>query len=209
MRRQTSHFLLKLHLCSEADDNCTPRAPSHVRVILDHRLEEEHRQNVKQSVELDPLLGLIRGHARWKKLRTQIVSYITERHGVVKVHWQRLIEAQPYREQSVVAVDIRRTPVVGKRRIQPLPFLRINSPKGLACHPIQEVVTPLRRRARGRREPSGIVGGAELIEARVSLAALDVVKGPHGRRPLARSKADLISTQWSSVELRNQAGRVL
>src|SRR5271155_2610934 len=104
MRRQTSHFLLKLHLCSEADDNCTPRASSHVRVILDHRLEEEHRQNVKQSVELDPLFGLIRGHARWKKLRTQIVSYITERHGVVKVHWQRLIEGK--RQSNPGAVSI-------------------------------------------------------------------------------------------------------
>ena len=91
---QISHSFLKLHLCSESEDDCTPRAASHVLVILDHRLEKEHRQNVKQRVELNGLLGLKRRHAGLKKLRAQIVSYIAERHGVVKVRRQPLVEAQ-------------------------------------------------------------------------------------------------------------------
>src|SRR5271163_2046386 len=109
MARDSS--FLKLHLCSESEDDCTPRAASHIRVILDHRLEKEHRQNVQQSVELNALLRLKRRHAGLKKLRAQIIAYIAERHGVVKVHWQRLVEAKSRGEQCVVAVDVRRAPI--------------------------------------------------------------------------------------------------
>src|ERR1700681_2266004 len=116
-----------------------------------------------------------------KKLRAQTVSHVTQRHRVVNVQRKRLVEAQARREQPVVAVDTRRTPVVCKRCVQALRRFWVDAPKRLARHPVQEVVSYTRYRARRCREFSRIVGGTELIEARVSLSALDVVKGSHGR----------------------------
>src|ERR1700691_2465905 len=68
----------------------------------------------------------------------------------------------------------------------PIPFLPfgIHAPKSLACDPIQKIVARPRRHARRRRELCGIVGGAKLVEPRISLAALDVVEGPLGMAQL-------------------------
>src|SRR6267143_287927 len=78
-------------------------------------------------------------------------------------------------EQSVVAVDIRRTPVVRKRRVQTPCFFRVYPPESLARHPIQEVVARPRCRTCQRRELSGIIGGSELIEAGICFSGLEVV----------------------------------
>src|SRR6266403_1980161 len=182
---------LELHLCSKSEDNGAIPASAHVGVILDHRLQKEHLCNVQQSVELNALLGLERRQSRREEVRTQDVSYIAQRHGVVNVQRQRLVEAQSRREQRVVAVDIRRTPVVGKCRVQTLCPFRIHAPEGLACNPIQEVVARPWFRACRRCELCGIVGGAELIEARIPFSGFDAVKGPDKRRLLAWSKPNL------------------
>jgi len=78
--------------------------------------------NVQQSVELNCLLGLRRPTGR-EELWTKHVPHITERHGVVKVHWQRLIEPQPCSKFPVVAIDARRTPSrMQTLRPNPLPL---------------------------------------------------------------------------------------
>src|SRR5271156_6313337 len=122
---------------------------------------------------------------------------------------QRLVETQPRRQQRVVAVDVWRTPVVRKRPIQSLGFFRVDPPEGLARHPVQEVIPLLRFRTRRRREFSWIVGSAELIKARISRAALNIVKGSHRRSVPTRSESNLRNTQGDSVELWNQAGWIL
>src|SRR5271154_4015050 len=156
---------LELDLSSESEDDRALRASSHVFVVLDDRLQEEHWQNIQQSVELNSLLGLPRSHAGRKKLWAQTVSHIAQRHGVVNVQGKRLVEAQSRGQQGVVAIDARGTPVICKSSIQPFAAVRVHSPKCLARHPIQEVISGPRRRARRRRELSRIVRGAELIEA--------------------------------------------
>ena len=60
-----------------------PRPPSHVRVILRHGLEEDHRQNVQQCIELDALLDFPTALAHCKELRAQTVSHIAKRHRIV------------------------------------------------------------------------------------------------------------------------------
>src|ERR1700681_2210330 len=143
-----------------------------------------------------------------KKLRAQTVSHVTQRHRVVNVQRKRLVEAQARREQRVVAVDARRTPVVCKRCVQALRRFWVDAPKGLTRHPVQEVVSYARCRAYGCRKFSRIVGGAELIEAGISLSALDIVKRSHGRRLLARSKPNLRHANRISTELWNETGGV-
>src|SRR6266403_3524789 len=200
---------LELHLCSESEDNGAIRASADVGVILDHRLQKQHWRNVQQSVELNALLGFGRGLPRREEVWAQAISDIAQRHGVVNVKRQRLIEAQPRREQRVVAVDIRRTPVVGKCRIQTLCFFGVYPPNGLARHPIQEVIARSTCRTCRRGELCRVVGGAELIEPGISFSGFDVVKGPHGRRLLTGSKSNLRNAHCSSIELRNQASWVL
>src|SRR5258706_949734 len=200
---------IEVHLCSKSEDNGAIPASAHVGVILDHQLQKEHVCNVQHSVEVNALLGLERRQSRREEVRTQAVSYIAQRHGVVNVQRQRLVEAQSRREQRVVAVDIRRSPVVGKRRVQTPCFFRVCPPESLARHPIQEVVARPRCRTCRRREVTGIIGGAKLIEAGIPFSSFDVVKGADRRCLLARSKADLRNTHWSSAELGNQSRWVM
>src|SRR5258708_13974300 len=82
---------LELHLCSESEDNSASGASAHVGVILDHRLQKEHRRNVQQTVELNALLGLERRPSGTREVRTQPVYHIAQRHGVVNVQMQRLV----------------------------------------------------------------------------------------------------------------------
>src|SRR5271154_6124176 len=200
---------LEIDLSSESEDDRALRASSHVFVVLDDRLQEEHWQKIQQSVEINSLLGLPRSHAGRKKLWAQTVAHIAQRHGVVNVQGKRLVEAQSRGQQGVVAIDVWRTPVVRKSAIQTLSAFSVHPPKSLARHPIQEVISRSWCRTCRRRELSGIVGGAELIEARISLAALDVVKGPHGRCLIAWSESNFRNAHRNSVELRNQPRWVL
>src|SRR6266849_6444655 len=92
---------LELHLCSESEDNGSIRASADVGVILDHRLQKEHWCNVQQRVKFNALLGFERRQFGREEVRTETVSDIAQRHGVVNVQRQRLVEAQPRREQRV------------------------------------------------------------------------------------------------------------
>src|SRR5258708_14442830 len=112
-------------------------------------------------------------------------------HVYINVEWLGSFEDQSLREQLVVAVDIRSTPVVRKRRVQTPCFFRVYPPESLACHPIQEVVARPRCRTCRRRELTGFIEGAKLIEAGLPFSAFDVVKGANRRCLLARSRAAL------------------
>src|ERR1700719_2418225 len=114
---------------------------------------------------------------------------------------QRFIETQPCREQSVVSVDVRRAPVVGNRSVQTLCSVRVNSPQGLACHPVQEEVSGLWFSCR-RLEFAGVVGCAELIKPGVSLTSFDIVESSYRRRFFARSESDFKDTHRSPTKLR-------
>src|ERR1700730_2385948 len=127
----------------------------------------------------------------------------------MNVQGEWFVKSQPCCQQRVIAIDAWRTPVVGKRCIQTLCFSWVHPPESLARHPIQEVVARPRCAPARRRELCRVIGGAELIQAGISFSVLDVVKSPHRRRLLARSKPNLRNAHWSSIELRNQAGWVL
>src|SRR6266481_3252264 len=108
------------------------------------------------------------------------------------MNWKRqwFIETQPGREQTVVSVDVRRAPVVGKRSIQALCPVWINPPEGLARHPVQKIIPGLWFSG-GRCEFARIVGCAELIKPGVPLTGLDIVESSYRLRFFARSKSDL------------------
>jgi len=91
--------------------------------------------------------------------------------------WKRqgFIEPQPGREQTVVSVDICRAPVISERRIQTFCSMGIDTPAGLACHKIQEII-PRLSFSRSCFKCPGIVGSAELIQSGIPLASLDIIE---------------------------------
>jgi hypothetical protein len=196
---------LELDFRPESENDCVVRASAHICKVLNEWLQKEHRQRVQESVELQAVLGLEPRRARRVELLAQAVVHVADGHGVVKFQRQRLIEAQSGGEHGVVAVGVCRTPVVRERAIQTFSVFRIETPESLARHPVQEVIPLLRFRARRRRELSGIVVSAELIEAGVSFSALDIVKGPHGRRFLPRSESNLGNAHGYAAKLWNES----
>src|SRR6267378_146785 len=108
----------------------------------------------------------------------------------MKVQRQWLVEAQARRKDRVVAVGIRRTPVVRNRCIKAFSFFGVHPPESLARHPIQEIVAGPRGGAIWQRELSRIVGGPELIETRITFSSVNIVEGSHRRRFLARSESN-------------------
>src|SRR5580704_5692033 len=155
---------LKLYLRSETKNDRMLGTSARVRVILNDRLKKNHWAYVEKSVEFNTLLWSPRGRARCKELRAQHVPHIAKRHSVVNLERQRLVETKPGRQQSVVAVFVRRTPVISKSGIQALSTLRVNAPEGLACHPIQQVVTRTRLCPRWIGKLAWIVGSAKLVQ---------------------------------------------
>src|SRR5882757_3843585 len=183
-----------------------PSNAAHIGVVLYDRLDQE-RSVIQQYIQLDAVLGLPGNHAGSEEVGAQTVSHIAQRYGVVKTQRQRLVEAQSRRELHEVAVDIRRTPVDRKHRIQAPCFFRVSAPECLARLPIQEIVARHGCWAQGRREVSGIIGHSELIEAGISFPALDVVNGARCCVP-TRGEPNLRNKDWIPAERRNQAGWV-
>src|SRR6266481_5587646 len=110
-----------------------------------------------RTLNSEAVLGIPGSHTVRPEVRAKMVSYVAQRHRVVNWERQGFIETQPGREQSVVSVEVRRAPVVGKRSVQALCPVRVNPPEGLARHPVQEEVPGLAFPCR-RREFSRIVG---------------------------------------------------
>src|SRR5215467_6788929 len=65
---------LKLHLCSYPQNCSALRTPSHVFVVLNHRLNQEWPTK-QQDVEFYALLGLCCGGSR-RELRANTVSHV-------------------------------------------------------------------------------------------------------------------------------------
>ena len=133
---RNSIFLLKIYLRSKPGNDSMPSNAVHIGIVLDDRLDQE-RSVIQQYIELDAVLGLPGNRAWREEIGAQTVSHIAQRYGVVKTQRQRLVEAQPCRELHEVAVDIRRTPVDRKHRIQAPCFFRVSAPECLARLPIQ------------------------------------------------------------------------
>src|SRR5215471_11733041 len=131
---------LKLHLASKSENYRALRSSADIRVILNDRLQEEHRRRVQKRVEFDAILRLERRHAGLNELLAQLVAHIPERHGVVKADRKRLVKAQPGSEDPVVAVHVRRAPIVGNGCVQSSGPFRVYTPNRLARHPVQQVV---------------------------------------------------------------------
>ena len=74
---------LKINLRSKPGNDSTPSNAAHIGIILNNRLDQE-RSVIQQYVQLDAVLGLPGNHARREEIRTQIVSHIAQRYGVVK-----------------------------------------------------------------------------------------------------------------------------
>src|SRR5215831_17577235 len=101
-------WTLKLDLCPEADDDCVLCSAAIVREELDDRLEQQHRKDVQQRIELEGVFRVEWRRTRRRELLADAILDVPERHGVVKRDGQRFIEAQPRRELRVVAVDVGR-----------------------------------------------------------------------------------------------------
>jgi hypothetical protein len=120
------------------------------------------------------------------------------------MHEQRFVETQPGSEHRIVAINVRRAPVIGKRSIEALSALRVHPPKRLAGHPVQEAVAGARRGTGGRSELSGMVGSPKLTKAGIAFTAFNVVKNTDGGGFFAGRKADFIDAHRHAAELRNE-----
>src|ERR1700689_385532 len=101
------------------------------------------------------------------------------------------VETQPCGEFPIVAIDGCWTPIVGERRVQSFSALKVDTPKSLARHPVQEVVARTWSCAGWCCEFAGIVRSTELIKSRIAFTALNVIESSYGRRFLPWSESDL------------------
>src|SRR5215470_6204589 len=122
---------------------------------------------------------------------------------------KRLVETQARCEHGIVAIDVRRAPVIGKRSVQTLCPRWVSTPQGLTRHPIQHVVSRAGCVAERPLKLSRIVGSAKLIKPRIAFAAFDRVESPHPRRLLARSESDLGNAYRPAAKLRNESSLVV
>src|SRR6516225_5181964 len=114
-----------------------------VRVVLDDRLKEKHRQRIKKRIEFNCVLRFKSGSPLRRKLLAQPVLYVAQRHCVVNRQGQRFIETETCGEKRIVAVNIWRAPVIGEGSIQTPCAVSMDAPQGLTGHPIQKEVSCL------------------------------------------------------------------
>jgi hypothetical protein len=75
---------------------------------------------------------------------TQMVLNITERDGVVKREWERLVVSESGGKLSIVLIDIGWTPIVRGCGVEALALSALYTPNSLIGHPIQKVVSTTR-----------------------------------------------------------------
>src|SRR5258708_10507234 len=118
---------LEFHLCPESEDYSASAYSAYIREILNDWLEKEHRSNIKERVEFGAVL---RPPVR-NELAPQTGLHVTQRHGVVKAHRKRLVEAQARSAHRNVPLDVGRAPVVAKRRLHVLFLFSLDAPESL------------------------------------------------------------------------------
>src|SRR4029077_7959703 len=129
-------------------------------------------------------------------------------HSIVNTQRQRLVETQPCSKQGVVAVDVGWAPVVGKRGVQALTSPRVHAPKGLAGHPIQQIVSRTLLASRVNK-CSGVVRSAELIEPGVAFPVLDALESSDRRSFLPGSESDFGNAYRPTAKLWNETGWIM
>src|SRR5258708_24309959 len=87
--RQVMCGCLKIYFRSKPGNDSTPSNAAHIGIILSNRLDQQ-RFVIQQYIQLDAALGLPGNHAQWEEIRTQTVSHMAQRYGVVKIQRQRL-----------------------------------------------------------------------------------------------------------------------
>lgn len=124
IRRGSAEALLalKVDFCPQSEDDNLMCPATSIDVILNHRLHEHGWRDMEHAVQFQCVFHLERWRAGTMESRTEVISYLSQQDGVVKLNWKGLVIAKSGIEFPVVPIHVGRAPIVGNRGVNPFRF---------------------------------------------------------------------------------------